>query len=206
MGVCYKGWSFSTTANFAWWLFESEPLQTIQKRYNKFCRHAKGSCRMPKNWIMILTLEILFLVVQQILHLYTMVNQKDVSCLYCTTCFVPVIQGNICPICELSIVGSDASGCWMCIFISRNFITHAYFHINIALSTFESHVERYGRTITNKSWTDLRVFLRDRRRLFIDHWSDSRSKTFHVFSLFTIWNFSLCFCFPFSVSDNEKCQ
>lgn len=81
-------------------------------------------------------------------------------------------------------------------------------HISISVlhSTFENHVERYGRTITKKSWTNLRVFLRDWRRLFSDHWNDSRSKTFHVFSLFTIWNFSLCFCFPFSVSDNEKCQ
>lgn len=81
-------------------------------------------------------------------------------------------------------------------------------HISISVlhSTFENHVERYGRTITKKSWTNLRVFLRDWRRLFSDHWNDSRSKTFHVCSLFTIWNFSLCFCFPFSVSDNEKCQ
>lgn len=81
-------------------------------------------------------------------------------------------------------------------------------HISISVlhSTFENHVERYGRTITKKSWTNLRVFLRDWRRLFSDHWNDSRSKTLHFFSLFTIWNFSLCFCFPFSVSDNEKCQ
>lgn len=206
MGVCYKGGSFSTAANFAWWLLKSEPLQTIQQGYNKFCRHARGSCRMPKNWIITFNSESLLLVVQQLLHLYPMVSQKDVSCPYCTACFVPVRRGNLCPICELAIVGFNASGCWMCIFISRNVITHAYFHISTALSTFENHVERYGRTVTYKSWTNLRVFLRDWRRLFSDHWNDSRSKNFHVFSLFTIWNLSLCFCFPFSVSDKEKCQ
>lgn len=180
------------------------------KPFNKGTTSSEGmrktAARCQKNWIMILTSESLLLVVQQILHLYTMVNQKDVSYPYYTTCFVLVIQGNIYPICELSIVGSDAFGCWMCIFISRNSIAHAYFHINIALSTFEKYIERYGMKITNKYWTDLRVFLRDWRRVFIDHWSDSRSKNFHVFSFFTIWNFSLCFCFPFSILDNEKCQ
>lgn len=125
MGVCYKGGSFSTAANFAWWLLESEPLQTIQQGYNKFCRHARGSCRMPKNWIITFNSESLLLAVQQLLHLYPMVSQKDVSCPYCTACFVPVRRGNLCPICELAIVGFNASGCWMCIFISRNVITQA---------------------------------------------------------------------------------
>ena len=36
-------------------------------------------------------------------------GQKDVSCPYCTTHFVPSIQGNLCTICELAVVGSDAS-------------------------------------------------------------------------------------------------
>jgi hypothetical protein len=32
-------------------------------------------------------------------------GQKDVSCPYCTAHFVPIIKGNLCPICELAVVG-----------------------------------------------------------------------------------------------------
>ncbi|KAH7280342.1 hypothetical protein KP509_37G062500 [Ceratopteris richardii] len=37
-------------------------------------------------------------------------GSKDVSCPYCAARFVPDIAGSICNICELSVVGADASG------------------------------------------------------------------------------------------------
>ena len=49
MGVVYKGGNFNTATNFVRLLLESEPLQTMQQRPDKFCRLVRGSCRMPIN-------------------------------------------------------------------------------------------------------------------------------------------------------------
>ncbi|KAL9418189.1 hypothetical protein AB3S75_041078 [Citrus x aurantiifolia] len=37
-------------------------------------------------------------------------GQKDVSCPYCTTRFVPSQEGQLCSVCDLAVVGVDASG------------------------------------------------------------------------------------------------
>ncbi|KAH0755995.1 hypothetical protein KY290_026265 [Solanum tuberosum] len=37
-------------------------------------------------------------------------GQKDVTCPYCTTHFVPSHQGQLCTVCDLAVVGADASG------------------------------------------------------------------------------------------------
>ncbi|KAL5563094.1 hypothetical protein UlMin_032841 [Ulmus minor] len=37
-------------------------------------------------------------------------GQKDISCSYCTARFVPDQEGQICNICELAVIGADASG------------------------------------------------------------------------------------------------
>ncbi|KAM1539897.1 hypothetical protein ACFX14_004688 [Malus domestica] len=37
-------------------------------------------------------------------------GQKDVSCPYCSSRFVPDQEGKLCTVCDLSVVGSDASG------------------------------------------------------------------------------------------------
>jgi len=52
MGVCYKGWSFSTTANFAWWLLESEPLQPFNKGTTSSAgmRKAAAGCQKIELW------------------------------------------------------------------------------------------------------------------------------------------------------------
>jgi len=36
------------------------------------------------------------------------------------------------------------------------------------LSAFEDHVERYARTVCNKSWANFRAFLRDWKKQFIE--------------------------------------
>ena len=37
-------------------------------------------------------------------------GQKDVACPYCTARFVPSQEGNICSVCDLAVIGADASG------------------------------------------------------------------------------------------------
>ena len=146
-------------------------------------------------------------------------GHNDVSCPYYTTHFVPSIQGNLCTICELAVVGSDASRL-LCsttqirwcqhwthadyAFLFQEFSLPAYRSILMLYSAFENHVEKYARRVYNKSWKKFRAFLRYWKTRFIET-EMTVEVIFLVFSLFTIWNLSLFFFFPFPILDN-KCK
>jgi hypothetical protein len=79
-------------------------------------------------------------------------------------------QGNLFPICELAVVGSYASGIlYLTAQIRRcqhwTRAEYAFLFHEVSLPT---HMSGYGRTISNKSWTNLRGFLRDWNKQFSD--------------------------------------
>jgi len=107
MGVWYKRGNFNTSVNFSRWLLESEaPTNHVTK-----AQQVLQACERQLQDANKLNYDFRnpFVVCgATFTPIYR--GQKDVSCPYCTTHFVPSIQGNLCTICELAVVGSDASG------------------------------------------------------------------------------------------------
>uniref|UniRef100_A0A0C9RN30 Coatomer subunit alpha n=1 Tax=Wollemia nobilis TaxID=56998 RepID=A0A0C9RN30_9CONI len=107
MGVCYKHGNLNTAANFARRLLETEPSANIATK----ARQVLQVCEKQPRDATKLNYDFRnpFVVCgATFTPIYR--GQKDVSCPYCTARFVPSTHGNLCPICELAVVGSDASG------------------------------------------------------------------------------------------------
>ncbi|KAL4186710.1 hypothetical protein AMTRI_Chr09g15360 [Amborella trichopoda] len=107
MGACFKGGNYITAANFARRILETDPpanqatkaRQLLQacERNMKDANELNYDFRNP------------FVVCgATFVPIYR--GQKDVACPYCMARFVPVLEGQLCPICDLAMVGSDASG------------------------------------------------------------------------------------------------
>ncbi|KAM1422472.1 hypothetical protein ACFX2I_004600 [Malus domestica] len=108
MSVCYKAGNLNTAANFARRLLETNP--TIEN-------HAKTARQIlqaaEKNMTDATQLNYDFrnpFVVYGATYVPIYRGQKDVSCPYCSSRFVPDQEGKLCTVCDLSVVGSDASG------------------------------------------------------------------------------------------------
>ncbi|XP_057816262.2 coatomer subunit alpha-1 [Cryptomeria japonica] len=107
MGVCYKQGNFNTAANFARRLLETEPSANHATK----ARQVLKACEKQPQDATDLNYDFrnpFVICGATFTPIYR--GQKDVSCPYCTARFVPSIHGNLCPICELAVVGSDASG------------------------------------------------------------------------------------------------
>ncbi|CAN6553469.1 unnamed protein product [Malus baccata var. baccata] len=108
MSVCYKAGNLNTAANLARRLLETNP--TIEN-------HAKTARQIlqaaEKNMTDATQLNYDFrnpFVVCGATYVPIYRGQKDVSCPYCSSRFVPDQEGKLCTVCDLSVVGSDASG------------------------------------------------------------------------------------------------
>ncbi|XP_068638932.1 coatomer subunit alpha-1-like [Aristolochia californica] len=109
MSVCFKGGNYNTAASFARRLLETDPtneaqvkrarqvLQACTERNMKDANQLNYDFRNP------------FVVCgSTFVPIYR--GQKDVACPYCGSRFVPSIEGQICSVCDLAVVGADASG------------------------------------------------------------------------------------------------
>ncbi|CAN0858592.1 Coatomer subunit alpha-2 [Linum grandiflorum] len=108
MSVCYKGKNFATAGNFARRLLETNPqneghaktarqvLQASEKNMTD-ATQLKYDYRNP-------------FVVCGATYVPIYRGQRDVCCPYCSARFVPEQQGEICGVCDLAVVGGDASG------------------------------------------------------------------------------------------------
>eukprot|EP00252_Welwitschia_mirabilis_P021041 TRINITY_DN5284_c0_g1_i1.p1 TRINITY_DN5284_c0_g1~~TRINITY_DN5284_c0_g1_i1.p1 ORF type:complete len:1221 (-),score=281.99 TRINITY_DN5284_c0_g1_i1:440-4102(-) len=107
MGVCYKGGNFSTAANFARRLLETEPPANHASKARQVLQACERQMQDAKklNYDFRNPFVVCGATFTPIYH-----GQKNVSCPYCSARFVPSIQGNLCPVCELAVVGADASG------------------------------------------------------------------------------------------------
>ncbi|CAN1317312.1 Coatomer subunit alpha-1 [Linum perenne] len=108
MTVCYKGKNFATAGNFARRLLETNPpneehakrarqvLQASEKNMSD-ATQLKYDYRNP-------------FVVCGATYVPIYRGQRDVCCPYCSARFVPEQEGKICGVCDIAVVGADASG------------------------------------------------------------------------------------------------
>ncbi|KAL8459082.1 hypothetical protein ACS0TY_036527 [Phlomoides rotata] len=108
MTVCYNAQNLSTAANFARRLLETNPSNENQaKKARQVLQAAERSMKDATE------LNYDFrnpFVVCGATYVPIYRGQRDVSCPYCGTHFVPEQQGQVCSVCDLATVGADASG------------------------------------------------------------------------------------------------
>uniref|UniRef100_A0A453H749 Coatomer subunit alpha n=1 Tax=Aegilops tauschii subsp. strangulata TaxID=200361 RepID=A0A453H749_AEGTS len=106
MALCYKQKNFATAEHFARLLLENSPNEVQAKKARQVQQQCNGKqdshelnydYRNP-------------FVVCGSTYVPIYRGQKDISCPYCGSRFVPNIEGQLCTICELAVVGADASG------------------------------------------------------------------------------------------------
>ncbi|KAI9124079.1 hypothetical protein K1719_005379 [Acacia pycnantha] len=108
MTVCYKARNLATAANFARRLLETNP--TIENQA-KTARQVLTAAE--KNTTDATELNYDFrnpFVICGATYVPIYRGQKDVSCPYCSSRFVPSQEGQLCTVCDLAVVGADASG------------------------------------------------------------------------------------------------
>lgn len=108
MTVCYKAKNLSTAASFARRLLETNPTNEQQAKLARQVIQAA-----EKNMTDAVELNYDFrnpFVVCGATYVPIYRGQKDVSCPYCSARYVPSQEGQICNVCELTVIGADASG------------------------------------------------------------------------------------------------
>ncbi|XP_010933645.1 coatomer subunit alpha-1 [Elaeis guineensis] len=106
MSSCYRGGNFATAANFARMLLENSPTEAQSKKARQVlqaCSDKKDTNQLNYDY------RNPFVVCgATFVPIYR--GQKDICCPYCGARFVPATEGQICAVCELAVVGADASG------------------------------------------------------------------------------------------------
>ncbi|KAL3514715.1 hypothetical protein ACH5RR_027432 [Cinchona calisaya] len=108
MTICYKAGNLSTAANFARRLLDTNPTNESQARTARQVLQAA-----ERNMRDVSELNYDFrnpFVICGATYVPIYRGQKDVICPYCSTHFVPSQQGQLCIVCDLAVVGADASG------------------------------------------------------------------------------------------------
>ncbi|XP_051149991.1 coatomer subunit alpha-1-like [Andrographis paniculata] len=108
MTVCFKAKNLSTAANFARRLLEANPSNENQAKTARQVLQAA-----ERNMTDATELNYDFrnpFVVCGATYVPIYRGQKDFACPYCTARFVPDRHGQLCAVCDLAVVGSDASG------------------------------------------------------------------------------------------------
>eukprot|EP00262_Sarcandra_glabra_P020952 TRINITY_DN854_c0_g2_i1.p1 TRINITY_DN854_c0_g2~~TRINITY_DN854_c0_g2_i1.p1 ORF type:complete len:1231 (-),score=237.04 TRINITY_DN854_c0_g2_i1:419-4111(-) len=109
MNICFKGGNYNTAANFARRLLETDPANENQVKKARQVLQACNDKNMKDGKQLNYDFRNPF-VVCGATHVPIYRGQKDVSCPYCGARFVPAIEGQLCAVCNLAVVGSDASG------------------------------------------------------------------------------------------------
>ncbi|KAI6677658.1 hypothetical protein NL676_038454 [Syzygium grande] len=108
MNVCYKAKNLATAGNFARRLLDTNPTVENQARMARQVLQAA-----ERNMIDTSELNYDFrnpFVVCGATYVPIYRGQKDVSCPYCSSRFVPSQEGQLCTVCDVALVGADASG------------------------------------------------------------------------------------------------
>ncbi|KAL8143768.1 hypothetical protein V2J09_016800 [Rumex salicifolius] len=107
MSICYKAKNFVTAANFARRLIETNPTESQGKTARQVLQGAERN--MSDAAELNYDFRNPFVVCgATCVPIYR--GQRDVACPYCTSRFVPSQEGQLCNVCEISVVGADASG------------------------------------------------------------------------------------------------
>ncbi|KAF7827282.1 coatomer subunit alpha-2-like [Senna tora] len=108
MNLCYKEKNLTTVANFARRILETNP--TVENQA-KTARQVLAAAE--RNMVDATQLNYDFrnpFVTCGATYVPIYRGQKDVSCPYCMSRFVPSQEGNVCAVCDLAVLGADASG------------------------------------------------------------------------------------------------
>ncbi|KAL1190257.1 Coatomer subunit alpha-1 [Cardamine amara subsp. amara] len=108
MGVCYKAKNLATACNFARRLLETNPTVESQAKTARQVIQAAERNMTDETKINYDFRNPFVICGATYVPIYR--GQKDVSCPYCTARFVPGQEGNICTVCDLAVIGADASG------------------------------------------------------------------------------------------------
>ncbi|KAG6408792.1 hypothetical protein SASPL_131815 [Salvia splendens] len=108
MTVCFKARNLSTAANFARRLLESNPSNENQARQARQVLQAAERNMTDATQINYDFRNPFVVCGATYVPIYR--GQRDVTCPYCTSHFVPSQQGQLCTVCDLAAVGADASG------------------------------------------------------------------------------------------------
>ncbi|KAG9449882.1 hypothetical protein H6P81_009847 [Aristolochia fimbriata] len=109
MGVCFKGKNYNTAASFANRLLETDPPNENQVKKARQVLQACAKENMKDTCQLNYDFRNPFVICgATYMPIYR--GQKDVACPYCGSRFIPSIEGQICAVCDLAVVGSDASG------------------------------------------------------------------------------------------------
>ncbi|KAJ3681842.1 hypothetical protein LUZ60_014415 [Juncus effusus] len=106
MTACFKGGNYSTAANFAQMLLELGPIEIHAQKARQVLKACNG--RQDASHLNYDFRNPFVVCGASFVPIYR--GQKDVSCPYCAAKFVPDFEGQICNVCELAVVGADASG------------------------------------------------------------------------------------------------
>ncbi|KAI7731312.1 hypothetical protein M8C21_002588, partial [Ambrosia artemisiifolia] len=106
MSLCFKAGNLITASNFARRLLEANPVEAHGQKARSVIQAAERNMRDSTQ------LNYDFrnpFVICGATYVPIYKGQKDVLCPYCTSHFVVAQEGEICAVCNLSVVGSDAS-------------------------------------------------------------------------------------------------
>ncbi|KAL1213282.1 Coatomer subunit alpha-1 [Cardamine amara subsp. amara] len=107
MAICFKSKNLATASNFAMRLLELNPVASQAKTARQVLQAAERN--MTDETKLNYDFRNMFVICGSTnVPIYG--GQKDVSCPYCTARFVPSQEGNICSVCDLAVIGTDASG------------------------------------------------------------------------------------------------
>ncbi|CAA6671832.1 unnamed protein product [Spirodela intermedia] len=107
MTVCFKGGNFATAAHFARMLLDTNPTAEAQAKRARgvlqACADKQDAAKLNYDF------RNPFVVCgATFAPIYR--GQKHVACPYCGSHFVPDVEGQLCPVCEIAVVGAYASG------------------------------------------------------------------------------------------------
>lgn len=108
MTVCYKAGNLITASNFARRLLETNPTAENQMKTARSVMQAAEKNMKDKTQLNYDFRNPFVVCGATYVPIYR--GQKDVLCPYCTSHFVLSQEGQLCTVCDLAVVGSDASG------------------------------------------------------------------------------------------------
>ncbi|KAK9108942.1 hypothetical protein Sjap_017002 [Stephania japonica] len=108
MTVCFKAKNHITAANFARRLLETNPTNESQAKSARQVLHNAEKNLKDETQLNYDFRNPFVVCGSTFVPIYR--GQKDVACPYCSARFVPSLEGQLCSVCDLAVVGSDASG------------------------------------------------------------------------------------------------
>ncbi|XP_047310671.1 coatomer subunit alpha-1-like [Impatiens glandulifera] len=108
MTVCFKAKNLATASNFARRLLETNPTNEKQAKMARQVLQASEKSMSDASQLKYDFRNPFVICGATYVPIYR--GQKDVSCPYCGSRFVPSLEGQVCNVCELAVIGADASG------------------------------------------------------------------------------------------------